>query len=1118
MCLSPDGRLLVTVDKDGRALVIAMARRSVLHRINFKVRPRAIKFSPNGAFLAVATGRHVQIWRAPPAKKQVAPLALVRKLTGHFDDVVDLAWSQDSVHIVTASMDATARVHTARPVAGFVPVTLSGHRAPLVLTAFADASTIHTVSADGAAYTWKWERRAVMPSAIVSGLSGAGKGTITPKALAELVGSGMAKFSGDDDEMDFDAPEEDSESELGSDQDSEQSDDEDDDESKSSGGDGTSSDDGEASDEDDDQVDDSDVDVEGPSDDGEAGSRKRARDDADDSDAEVERTISRPIGTRQNSAVGARRTVEKHMVPDPSRLDAAASANRLSIGVGEWVLRGRHLFMQDGARVVSASYNRNAKLLVAGFDTGVFTLYSLDPSEDARVAAGLVKQEAPRPKGHTQGAQAAASDGPRVPATDMGLSTAGDIAALTAASGLAASTCDAIHSLSIGTSPVTTSAISPSGDWLAFGTAETGQLLVWEWQSESYILKQRGHAHVINAVAWSPDGQTCATGGDDGKIKLWSAKSGFCYVTFSDHRAPVTGLTFIGGRGGRAQAVLSSCLDGTVKAYDLARYRNFRTMTGPSPRQFTCVTADSDGDLVAAGSVEPFEICVWSLRTGKLLDLLAGHEGPVTSVSFAPDSSMLASSSWDTTVRIWDPAATGGGAATETLKHGADVLDVAWRPDGERLVAATRDGQLHFWDPQDGRQTGVISARQDAAGGRTQGSVITAKSADSARHFSCVSYSNDGELVIAGGRTNFVCVYAAAERLLLRKFALTHSRDMDGVTKLLNSKRLTDTGVSMDTMDGGHASLHAGEDEDDRLGRRGRGMGIAADAALPGASRAGAAGSRSVIRETRCRALAFAPTGRALAVASVEGLLLFGQDETLMFDPVDLTAEVTPEAVRRAIDGGEAPKALAMALHLSETELIVEAAAAVGPGDAMLAARAVPARLVPKLLSHLAEQLRTSRHLELWAAMLSAFLSCHSSYLRAHPAAAAGPVRAVMRAALAHREGLARMARDNADLVSFIASRPAAATTAALVGGGAAAVASAGLETTVHGAHDAVRSAALSALPASLRAEVFGSAKFAHASPVLLPSTTHGPAADDDSVGLGSGEWEALPSAWEDED
>lgn len=37
--------------------------------------------------------------------------------------------------------------------------------------------------------------------------------------------------------------------------------------------------------------------------------------------------------------------------------------------------------------------------------------------------------------------------------------------------------------------------------------AGLGQLLVWEWQSESYVLKQQGHFNSMVSLAYSPDGQ-----------------------------------------------------------------------------------------------------------------------------------------------------------------------------------------------------------------------------------------------------------------------------------------------------------------------------------------------------------------------------------------------------------------------------------------------------------------------------------------------------------------------------------------------------------------------------------------------------------------------------------
>ncbi len=48
------------------------------------------------------------------------------------------------------------------------------------------------------------------------------------------------------------------------------------------------------------------------------------------------------------------------------------------------------------------------------------------------------------------------------------------------------------------------------------------------------------------------------------------------------------------------------------------------------------------------------QIYVWSVRTGRLLDVLAGHEGPVSQLAFSPGggpATLLASASWDKTVR-----------------------------------------------------------------------------------------------------------------------------------------------------------------------------------------------------------------------------------------------------------------------------------------------------------------------------------------------------------------------------------------------------------------------------------------------------------------------------------
>lgn len=43
---------------------------------------------------------------------------------------------------------------------------------------------------------------------------------------------------------------------------------------------------------------------------------------------------------------------------------------------------------------------------------------------------------------------------------------------------------------------------------------------------------------------------------------------------------------------------------------------------------------DSSGEFVAAGGQDVFEIFLWSMKTGRLLEVLSGHEGPVVSFNF----------------------------------------------------------------------------------------------------------------------------------------------------------------------------------------------------------------------------------------------------------------------------------------------------------------------------------------------------------------------------------------------------------------------------------------------------------------------------------------------------
>ena len=82
------------------------------------------------------------------------------------------------------------------------------------------------------------------------------------------------------------------------------------------------------------------------------------------------------------------------------------------------------------------------------------------------------------------------------------------------------------------------------------------------------------------------------------------------------------------------------------------------------------------------------------------LQTLEGHSNAVISVAFSHDSTLLASASWDNTVKIWDASS---GACLQTLKgHSVTVTSVAFSHDSAQLASASGDKTVKIWDASNG--------------------------------------------------------------------------------------------------------------------------------------------------------------------------------------------------------------------------------------------------------------------------------------------------------------------------------------------------------------------------------------------------------------------------------
>jgi WD40 repeat protein len=85
----------------------------------------------------------------------------------------------------------------------------------------------------------------------------------------------------------------------------------------------------------------------------------------------------------------------------------------------------------------------------------------------------------------------------------------------------------------------------------------------------------------------------------------------------------------------------------------------------------------------AGGNNEDFDIRVWDVGSGKLLQTLDKHTDIVWSVAFSPDGQMLASVSKDGTGKIWDWRT---GSLVKSFNFPNQVTSVTFSPDGQTLA------------------------------------------------------------------------------------------------------------------------------------------------------------------------------------------------------------------------------------------------------------------------------------------------------------------------------------------------------------------------------------------------------------------------------------------------
>jgi WD40 repeat protein len=252
-------------------------------------------------------------------------------------------------------------------------------------------------------------------------------------------------------------------------------------------------------------------------------------------------------------------------------------------------------------------------------------------------------------------------------------------------------------------------AFSPDGRQLAAACWD-GTVRLLDIATGKENRKLQGHKDYKDyflSVAFSPDGrQLAAAGRGDYSVRFWDPATGLPIRALKGHKNQIFSIAF----SPDGQTLATGSEDQTLRLWDVATGKERTRLEGHADR-FDWVAFSPDGRRLASASQDR-TVKLWDIADRKTICTFRGHRHGVSCVAFSPEGRRLASASRDGTVKLWD-ADSRSQEYRSLPGHTYPVGRTALSPDGRWLTSANRDRMVQVWDVVSGQEKPNLRGRTD---------------------------------------------------------------------------------------------------------------------------------------------------------------------------------------------------------------------------------------------------------------------------------------------------------------------------------------------------------------------------------------------------------------------